>query len=242
MNPPPAAAGTSATTAWQDGAFRVDTAGVVSRSDLVLGRPNVNPTASMPLGNGSLAAAAWAANGFTAQLNRSDTMPHRKSPGQVIIPGLSVISHAADFSGRLDLTDGVLEESGGGMSMKAWVSSSKDDLIVDVTGANPDIAQTASINLWSGRKPTAAVSGAVGTLAETWVDQGQAGASGKTFGSLAAITAGGQHVTAAVTGPTQVQVSFKPHADGSFRVVVGSPTWTGGDAVATAQTLLGDEA
>jgi hypothetical protein len=242
VNSPPAAAETSATTAWQDGAFQLDAAGVVSRSDIVLGRPDVDPTASMPLGNGSLAAAAWAANGFTAQLNRSDTMPDRKSPGQVTIPGLSVISHAADFSGRLDLTDGVLEESGGGMSMKAWVSSAKDDLIVDVTGANADVAQTASISLWSGRKPTAAVSGPVGTLAETWVDQGQAGASGTTFGSLAAITAGGQHVSAAVTSPTQVQVSFKPHSDGSFRVVVGSPTWTGGDAVATAKTLLGDDA
>jgi hypothetical protein len=241
-NLPAAAAATPATTAWQNGAFQLDANAVVSRSDLVLGRPNLSPTASMPLGNGSLAAAAWAANGFTAQLNRSDTMPNRKSPGQVNIPGLSVISHAADFSGRLDLANGVLEESGGGMSMKAWVSSAKDELIVDVTGANPEIPQTASINLWSGRKPAAAVSGAVGTLAETWTDQGQAGASGKTFGSLAAITAGGQHVSAAVTSPTQVQVSFKPHSDGSFRVVVGSPAWTGGDAAATAQTLLGDDA
>jgi hypothetical protein len=236
------AAATSATTAWQDGVFKLDAAGVVSRSDIVLGRPNLNPTASMPLGNGSLAAAAWAANGFTAQLNRSDTMPDRKSPGQVNIPGLSVISHAADFGGRLDLTDGVLQESGGGMSMKAWVSSANDVLIVDVTGANPDIAQTASINLWSGRKPTVAASGPVGTLAETWVDQGQAGASGRTFGSLAAITAGGQHVNTEVTSPTQVQVRFKPHSDGSFRVVVGSPAWTGGNAAGTAQTLLGDEA
>jgi hypothetical protein len=241
-NLPAAAAATAATTAWQNGAFTLDANGVVSRSDIVLGQPNVNPTASMPLGNGSLAAAAWAANGFTAQLNRSDTMPDRKSPGQVNVPGLSVISHAADFSGRLNLTNGVLEESGGGMSMKAWVSSAKDELIVDVTGANPDIPQTASINLWSGRQPTAAVSGAVGTLAETWIDQGQAGASGKTFGSLAAITAGGQHVSAAVTSPTQVQVSFKPHADGSFRVVVASPAWTGGDAATTAQNVLGTDA
>ncbi|MDT4977599.1 MAG: alpha-L-fucosidase 2 [Pseudonocardiales bacterium] len=242
VNPPAAAAATSATTAWRDGAFKLDAAGVVSRSDIVLGRPNVNPTASMPLGNGSLAAAAWAANGFTAQLNRSDTMPDRKSPGQVNIPGLSVISHAADFSGRLDLTNGVLEESGGGMSMKAWVSSAKDELIIDVTGANPGIAQTASINLWSGRKPTAAVSCTVGTLAETWIDQGQQGASGQTFGSLAAITAGGQHVSAAVTSPTQVQVSFKPHLDGSFRVVVAAPGWVGGDAAATANKVLGNDA
>ncbi len=166
----------AATTAWHDGTFALDPDGVVSRDDIVLGQPNINPTASIPLGNGALGVAAWAANGFTAQLNRSDTMPDRKSPGQVNIPGLSVISHASDFSGRLDLTDGVLEESGGGESMKAWVSSAKDELIVDVSGANPNVAQTASIYLWSGRNPTAAVSGTVGSLAETWVDNSEAGA------------------------------------------------------------------
>jgi hypothetical protein len=233
---------TGATTAWQHGAFALDPAGVVSRSDIVLGSPNSAPTASMPLGNGSLGVAAWAAGGFTAQLNRSDTMPNRKSPGQLNIPGLSVISHAADFSGRLDLTDGVLRESGGGMSMKAWVATGKDELIVEVSGANPDIAQTATIDLWSGRKPTAAVSGTVGSLAETWADSSPPSGTGKTFGSLAAITAGGEQVATAVTGPTQVKVNFKPHADGTFRVVVASPAWTGGDAATTATKLIGDDA
>ncbi|MDX6349721.1 MAG: trimeric autotransporter adhesin, partial [Streptomyces sp.] len=187
VNSGTAEAATGATTAWQHGAFALDPAGVVSRSDIVLGSPNVAPTGSMPLGNGSLGVAAWAAGGFTAQLNRSDTMPDRKSPGQLNIPGLSVISHAADFSGQLDLTDGVLRESGGGMSMKAWVATGKDELIVEVSGANPDIAQTATINLWSPRKPAAAVSGKVGTLAETWADGGPPTGSGKTFGSLAAV-------------------------------------------------------
>ncbi len=237
-----AAAATTATTAWRNGGFGLSPDGVVSRSDIVLGQPNTNPTASIPLGNGALGVAAWAANGFTAQLNRSDTMPDRKSPGQVNIPGLSVISHAANFSGRLDLTDGVLEESGGGMSVKAWVPAAKDELIIDVTGANPGITQTASINLWSGRNPTAAVSGHAGTLAETWVDNSEAGASGQTFGSLAAITAGGRGVSASVASPTKVQVSFKPDANGSFRVVVGAPGWTGGDASATASKLLGNDA
>ncbi|MYS21221.1 hypothetical protein GA0115240_127717 [Streptomyces sp. DvalAA-14] len=228
------AAATTATTAWQHGAFDLDPAGVVSRSDIVLGSPNVSPTASTPLGNGSLGVAAWAAGGFTAQLNRSDTMPDRKSPGQLNIPGLSVISHASDFTGRLDLTDGVLRESGGGMSMKAWVATDKDELIVDVAGADPGVAQSATINLWSPRKPAAAVSGTVGTLAETWVDGGPPIGSGKTFGSLAAITAGGRKVQTTVAGPTQVKVSFTPRADGTFRVVVASPGWNGGTAAKTA--------
>jgi hypothetical protein len=208
----------------------------------VLGQPDINPTASIPLGNGELGVAAWAADGFTAQLNRSDTMPDRKSPGQVDIPGLSVITHASDFSGRLDLTDGVLEESGGGMSMTAWVSTAKDELIVDVTGANPNITQTASINLWSGRNPTAAVSGDIGTLAETWADNSEAGAGGQTFGSLAAITAGGRDLSVSVVSPTEVQASFKPTTKGSFRVVVAAPSWTGGDAASTADELIGNDA
>jgi len=236
----------SASTAWHDGTFALDPDSVVSRDDIVLGQPNINPTASIPLGNGALGVAAWAANGFTAQLNRSDTMPDRKSPGQVNIPGLSVISHASDFSGRLDLADGVLEESGGGESMKAWVSSAKDELIIDVSGANPNVTQTAAINLWSGRTPTAAVSGKTGTLAETWVDNSGSGASGQTFGSLSAITAGGRDVSASVVSPTKVQVSFKPNANGDYRVVVAAPHWAGGTATdtaaVTAASVIGNDA
>src|SRR5438445_8416700 len=98
------------TTAWHNGAFALDVGGVVSRSDVVLGSPNTAPAQSLPLGNGSLGVAAWAANGFTAQLNRSDTMPNRLSPGQVNIPGLSTMTSAADFSAHLDLFRGALDE------------------------------------------------------------------------------------------------------------------------------------
>lgn len=116
----PAAAATT-TTAWQNGAFALDPAGVVSRSDVVIGKPNSAATQFLPLGNGSLGVAAWAASGFTAQLNRSDTMPNRLSPGQVQIPGLSAMTSASDFVGVLDLYNGVPSESGGGMTLKAWV-------------------------------------------------------------------------------------------------------------------------
>jgi hypothetical protein len=77
---PASAAG--ATTAWQNGAFSTNVGGIVSRSNVVLGRPNTAATQFLPLGNGSLGVAAWAANGFTAQLNRSDTMPDRLSPAR----------------------------------------------------------------------------------------------------------------------------------------------------------------
>ena len=237
----PAAAAT-ATTAWQNGAFHVDTPNVVRRSDIVLGRPNTQGAQSIPLGNGSLGAAAWAAGGFTAQLNRADTLPGRKSPGQVQIPGLSTLPGAADFQGSLDLCTGVLNESGGGMTLKAWVSATKDELIVDVTGADPNSAQSATVSLWPGRNPQAAASGSIGTLAETWVDNQEAGNSGRTFGSLAALSAGGRNVSAQVVNSTQVKVDFSPNTDGSYRVIVGSPTWAGGDAGSTAASLLGSDA
>src|ERR1041385_619155 len=71
----------SKTTAWQNGKFNVDVANVVAQSNIVLGSPNPGVLDSMPLGNGNLGVAVWAANGFTAQLNRNDTFPTRKSPG-----------------------------------------------------------------------------------------------------------------------------------------------------------------
>jgi len=236
------AAAATVTTAWQNGAFSVNTAGVVSRSDVFLGQPNTADTQSLPLGNGSLGVAAWAANGFTAQLNRSDTMPSRLSPGQVQIPGLAAMTSASNFTGTLDLYNGVLDESGGGMTMQAWVPAGKDELVVNVTGANPATQQTAKLYLWSGRTPTAAASGAIGSLAQTWVDNSQTGSSGATFGAMSAITAGGQNVTASVVNSTEVQVSFTPNSNGSFRVVIASPVWTGGNAATTASTLIGSDA
>ena len=132
----PAAAATI-TTAWRSGAFAQNIGGIVARSNVVIGKANSAATQFLPLGNGSLGVAVWAAGGFTAQLNRSDTMPYRLSPGQVSIPGLSAMTSASNFVGYLDLYNGVLHESGGGMSLTAWVASGKDELVVDVTGANP---------------------------------------------------------------------------------------------------------
>src|ERR1700723_2122363 len=237
----PAASAASNTTAWQNGAFSENTGGVVSRSDVFLGQPNTSDAQSLPLGNGSLGVAAWAAGGFTAQLNRSDTMPNRLSPGQVQIPGLAAMTSASNFTGTLDLYNGVLNESGGGMTMQAWGAAGKDELIVNVTGANPSTQETADLHLWSGRTPTAAASGAIGSLAQTWVDNSQTGSSGQTFGAMSAITAGGQNVTASVANSEQVKVTFNPNSDGSFRGIVASPKWTGGTPASTASSLIGSD-
>jgi hypothetical protein len=236
-----AQAASATDTAWHNGSFKLDRPNLVRRSNVILASPNTAPQQSLPLGNGSLGVAAWAAGGFTAQLNRSDTLPDRHSPGQVTIPGLAQITTASDFSAHLDLYDGVLTESGGGMTARIYVRADADMLVVDVTGADPASVQTAQVGLWSPRTPSADAHGGTGTLAETWVDN-QTGGTGGTYGSLAAITAGGRNVSASVADSRTVKVSFSPDTDGSFRVLVGAPTWTGGDPASTASKLFGSSA
>ena len=220
-----------------------DPATVVARSNIVLAHANSSATQFMPLGNGNLGAAIWAANGLTAQLNRADTMPDRKSPGQLTIPGLSAITGAADFKGTLDLYNGVLVESGAGMTARIYILADSDELVVDVTGADPASNQTATVSLWSGRSPQSAASGAIATLSESWTDTSSGSwSSNQKFGTLAALTAGGRNVTASASGMT-ITVSFQPNADGSFRVICGSPRFNGGTAAATvAGQLIGTDA
>jgi hypothetical protein len=113
-------------TAWQNGRFRLDVPGVPHRSDIFLSRPNTQAAEAMALGNGRLGVAVWAADGFTAQLTRADTLPDRLSPRQVVIPGLSTLTAASDFSGRLDFYDGEIREQGGGMSATIYVEPGTD--------------------------------------------------------------------------------------------------------------------
>jgi hypothetical protein len=220
-----------------------DAASVVARSNIVLESANTSPIQFMPVGNGKLGAAVWAASGLTAQLNRVDTFPDRKSPGWLTIPGLAHLTTAPDFHATLDLYNAVLTESGGGMTAKIYVRADSDELIVEVTGADPTSTQTASVGLWSGRHPQAQASGAMATLSESWIDDTELGNSGQHFGSLAAITAGGQNVKASTQGTTSVTVSFQPNADGSFRVICASPSFDGSSSASTvAGALLGTDA
>ncbi len=238
-----APAAESDTTAWDGARYAVDTQGVVSRSDVVLDQAPVQPTQSMPLGNGTLGAAAWDADGLTVQLNRADTLPDRKSPGRLVIPGLARLTGAADYRGRLDLYDGVLHQSGGGLTSDTFVRADKDELVVQVHGADPGATQTADLRLWSPRAPSAlTAAGPIAALAETWTDQRGSGATGATFGSLAGLAAGARDVTAAVVDPLTVRLTFKAGADGSFRIVVAAPSYRGGDPVALLNDALGADA
>jgi alpha-L-fucosidase 2 len=227
------------TSAWRDGRFAVDVPGVLGRSDVVLGKPNLDAGEAMPLGNGRVGVAVWSAAGLTAQLNRNDTMPDRLSAGQVVIPGLADLTRAKDYAGQLDLYHGEFRERGGGMTATAFVEPDQDTLVVEVTGANPDKAQTAVLKLWAPRTPHAIADGRAGLLREAWVDDKHPGASGRAFGSLCAITAEGRAVAAAVTDSRTVTVSFRPFADGHFRIFVAAPHWDGsGDAEAAARSAF----
>lgn len=225
-------------TAWRGQRFNADVAGVVGRSDIVLEHPNLQPDQALPLGNGRLGLAVWSQDGLTLQLNRADTLPGRLSPGQVVLPGLKRLSEARDYAGRLDLYRGEFDESGGGMHATVYVQPDTDVAVIEVHGADPDTRQSVLLHLWQPRQPAAAARGGTAALAETWQDKGEAGASGRTFGSLAAITAQAREVRAGTQGPLTVQLSFRPKADGSFRVLVAAPEWTGGNAMQRARQLL----
>jgi alpha-L-fucosidase 2 len=181
----------------------------------------------MPLGNGRLGVAVWSAEGFAAQLNRGDTLPHRDSPGQLVIPGLAALFSAKDFHGYLDLYNGTLVEHGGGLSVSAWVQSSTDTLIIDVTGADPKARETAELRLWEPRTPEASANDRTGMLAQTWIDNYGPSATKAKFGALAAVTALGRNVSATVTNTRTVTVAFQPEANGHFRVVVACPHYNG---------------
>jgi hypothetical protein len=230
-------------TAWHEGRFHVEVAGVIGRSDIVLGRANVDAGEALPLGNGRLGVAVWAADGLTAQLNRADTLPERLSPGQVVIPGLAAMTQAKDFAGRLDLYNGEVQEQGGGMHAAVYVQPGTDTLVIDVAGANAEVQQTAKLRLWAPRVPHTLAKESDGLLSQAWVDDQEPESSARHFGSLSAITALARDVSVSVADPLTVVVSFRPYADGHFRILVGAPHFDGGqDAYATAQRSLAEAA
>lgn len=232
-------AASDSTTAWHNGKFQVDIAAVMGRSSIILEKPNLSAAEAMPLGNGRLGVAVWSENGLTAQLNRADTLPDRLSPGEVVIPGLAALTHARDYSGRLNLYDGQFEEHGGGMNATAYVQPDTDTLVIEVSGAPADETQTAVLRLWMPRTPKAVAKGQIGLLSQGWVDDTEPGASGRPFGTVSAITAVARDVTATVTDPLTVTVSFKPSESGSYKVVVAGPHYDGKqDPLAVARPAL----
>lgn len=222
------------TTAWRDGALQGDTAGLVSRSDLVQEGPAWRYYQAMPLGNGVLGASVWAEKGYSAQLNRVDTFPDLKSAGRLVVPGLDALMRADDYSGRLALYDGQVVQSGGGLTARSYVRADADQFVLEVTGADPSHVQTADLKLWAGRTPAVSAAGGIAALAETFHDE----ASGSITGAVAALTAHARGVTASVVDPLTVRLTFRPREDGSFRLVVGVPSYRGGELRAAARRAV----
>jgi alpha-L-fucosidase 2 len=218
--------------------FKMDTQGIVRRSDIVLKRPNTMTQEAMPLGNGTLGAAVWAEDGFTAQLNRGDTFPMRLSAGQLVVPGLVKLTSANDYSAKLDMYDGEFQEQGGGLTANAFIHKSAEVFELDVSGADPSVSQTAILKLWEPRHPVLQVADSYAVISETWQDAEEAGASGQTFGSLAAVRAEAGDVRIEKTSPVSLTITFHPRADGTFRILVAAPAWRGGDAAKAAAPIL----
>ena len=126
---------------------------IAARASISIEQPNILPTQAVGLGNGKLGAAFWSAQGFTVQLNRADTLPERRSPGQVSFPDLGILIKDRHFRGRLNLEDGVLEETGGGVSLRAWVDHGADRVIIDMRGLAPQKVQHIRLALWESRLP-----------------------------------------------------------------------------------------
>jgi alpha-L-fucosidase 2 len=207
--------------------FATDTASEVARSDIAIGQPNVLASQAMGLGNGELGAAFWAADGLTVQLNRIDTLPYRRSPGQVVLPDLKRMISDRHFQGRVRLYDGVLEETGGGVAMRAWVDRDADRVVIDLSGLPSTAPQHVQLRLWEPRAPNAMLDGDAALLAETWRDDRQPGASGRPFGSLAGIQVIGRQARGAVLDARTVEVTALPDNDGHLRVIIAAPAFDG---------------
>nr|WP_130424840.1 hypothetical protein [Edaphobacter modestus] len=218
--------------------FQVDVPGVVGRSDIILQRPNLDKTEAMPLGNGRLGLGVWSQDGYTAQLNRGDTWPFRLSPGHVVLPGLKKLAGASDYSARLNLYDGEFIEHGAGMTAVTYVDETADAMVVEVRGADANIAQIAELKLWPGRSAKVLVGDTVGVLSETWRDANEMGASGLTFGSLSAIRVDARDSKISAVDPLCIRITFHPKSDGSFRVLVAAPEWRGGNAMGAGVAVL----
>ncbi len=255
------------TVAWLNGQLDVDTGGVMGRSDIVSTEPSDGPPDAMALSNGALGAAVYnrgaptdydcggacpgpaydAANvGYLAQLNRGDTYPDGRSAGQIIIPSLGTLATATPFQGRLSLMRSELVQSAGGVRVASYVDANVDRFVIEVSGVDPNADQTVIVRLWAKspdqgiiyggnstapRSPVSFAQDGVAGLSETFQSQGQ------TFGFATAATAVGRNLQVSASPYTAV-LNFKPRTDGTYRVVVAVPKFTGGDPLAAATPIL----
>ncbi|MEE3921091.1 hypothetical protein V2I01_31595 [Micromonospora sp. BRA006-A] len=132
-----------------------------------------------------------------------------------------------------------MRASGGGMTMTAYVRADAAQLVVDVTGADPNSTQSAQVKLWSRatpprRRPDRS------PRCRRWSDC--CGGAPPADLRLAGRGRRGRTQRHRVDpGLTDRPGELPPKADGSYWVIVASPRWTGGNAPTTATNLIGGD-
>lgn len=201
---------------------------VVSRSNILLLRPNLEPSQSMPLGNGRMGAAVWSADGLTVQLNRDEADQRRRTTTRITLHGLTALTNSHDYHGSLNLYDGVFIEQGGGI--RATVAVLRQDVLaIDVVGMVPDRVQTLTLALPAARTTHVSFAGGIGVIAED--------VPGSRRGALMAVAAVGRSVSMRASADA-MQVRLLPHRDGSFHLLVALPRWRSGSAAAAARRAI----
>ena len=117
------------------------------------------------------------------------------------------------------------------MTATTYVRADKDELVVDVTGADQHDADRSHQSSdrpepdggcrWSDRDDS---------RRRGWTRAASPAAPARRSAASPRSRPAAARVAARVVDARTNEVSFKPNADGTFRVIVGSPTWAGGDA------------
>nr|MCU0781934.1 DUF4082 domain-containing protein [Akkermansiaceae bacterium] len=229
-----------------NGTLALDRAAWLARNNLVYQSPPFRKTEAIPLGSGRVGCALWIdpESGLTAQLNRPEGVPAMASIGRIEIPRLGRMVSARDYRGVLALRDGIFTQTAGPLTVTAFFRWAGEELVIDVSGAAPEEAVTVSLTLSPGGGghggaappivPFHAIAGdaaaneATGEdcIAVAGGDATSASYPGFRASQLFAVRAIGRDVVASADGAGS-RVTFKPKADGSYRLVIPLKLWTG---------------
>ncbi len=217
------------------GVLNVDSAGYLSKHDVVYNKANTNPLFGLPVGNGRVGALVWSATGgLTMQVSGVDTSQQTAfGAGNVTFttnPGLDAGS--TTFQQRLALFDGALSTKYDSNRTVTILGAANSEVIgIHVADARPGVTSaTLDLSLWdvsalgnSGNVPSLDTWKKV----TTWAEAGSAGLSrGQTdannFGySLGATVEGAAFTTQAVNGST-VRLTITPTASYTIWIACAS--------------------
>ncbi|MBN8456932.1 MAG: hypothetical protein J0M04_03735 [Verrucomicrobia bacterium] len=229
-----------------DGDLRFDRAAWLARNSLVYQSPPFRKTEAIPLGSGRVGAAMWIdpLGGLTAQINRPEGVPALSGLGKIEIPQLAGMTAAQDYQGVLSLRDGIFTQTGDGFIVTSFFRWGGEELVIDVRGADPETPVTVRLTTFPGG---AGHGGAAEPITPYYALAGNPPANETTGADCVAIAGGdatgasypgfratqffavravGREVVAAADGNGS-RVTFKPNADGSYRLVIPVKLWTG---------------